>query len=151
MYNTGVNEIEVNVKSAGTLLQALTRADHLFTARLEAALEADDLSIAKFGVLRVLGAEGEPLPLGQLAERLACVKSNITQLVDRLEADGLVRRVPDLEDRRSTRAEITEEGRRRYEVGLKAQSALERELVRGLSAEEQLQLTSVLEKLARQS
>ena len=30
----------------------------------------------------------EPLPLSQLAERCSCVRSNITQLVDRLEADG---------------------------------------------------------------
>ncbi len=137
------------VTSAGSLLQALTRADHLLSTRLEAALEADGLSIAKFGVLKELANAGEPLPLGQLAERLACVKSNITQLVDRLETDGLVRRVPDLADRRSTLAEITEEGRRRYEVGLKAQSALEQAMVQGLSLDERLQLTSVLEKLAR--
>lgn len=137
------------VKSPGSLLQALTRADHLLSTRLEAALEADGLSIAKFGVLKELGTAGEPLPLGQLAERLACVKSNITQLVDRLEADGLVRRVPDREDRRSTLAEITEEGRRRYETGLKAQLALEQDMVQGLSLDERLQLASVLEKLAR--
>jgi DNA-binding MarR family transcriptional regulator len=143
-----MNEMGTKVSSSGSLLQALTRADHLFSNRLEAALEADGLSIAKFGVLRELRSVGEPLPLGQLAERLACVKSNITQLVDRLEADGLVRRVPDLEDRRSTRAEITEEGRRRYEVGLKAQLSLEQELVQGLSSDEQLQLASMLEKLA---
>lgn len=131
------------------LLQALTRADHLFTSRLEAALEGDGLSIAKFGVLKELGSANEPLPLGQLAERLACVKSNVTQLVDRLEAEGLVRRVADLEDRRSTRAELTEEGRRRFEVGLKAEMALEQDLVRGLSSDEQEQLTNVLEKLGR--
>jgi DNA-binding MarR family transcriptional regulator len=132
------------------LLQALSHADHLFSARLEAALDGNGLSIAKFGVLKELGAENEPLPLGQLAERLACVKSNITQLIDRLEIDGLVRRVPDAEDRRSTRAVITEEGRRRYEAGLKTQLKLEEELLGGISREEQEQLASALQKLIRQ-
>ena len=138
---------------AGTrsrLLQALSRADHLFSARFEAALDTKGLSIAKFGVLKVLGEAKEPLPLGQLADRLACVKSNITQLVDRLEADGLVRRVPDAEDRRSTRAVITEEGSHRYELGLKVQLDLEEELLHGLSSSEQEQLSSMLEKMSRQ-
>jgi MarR family 2-MHQ and catechol resistance regulon transcriptional repressor len=138
------------VKAPSMLLQALYRTDHLFTARLDAALDADGLSIAKFGVLKELAEEKEPLPLGQLAERLACVKSNITQLVDRLEVDGLVRRVPDSEDRRSTRAVITEEGRRRCEIGVKVQLELEEELLHGISPEEQEQLAMVLDKLSRQ-
>jgi DNA-binding MarR family transcriptional regulator len=138
------------VKAPGMLLQALSRADHLFATRLEAALDANGLSIAKFGVLKELDEAKEPLPLGQLAGRLACVKSNITQLVDRLEADGLVRRVPDSEDRRSTRAVITQEGRRRCEIGLKVQLELEQELLHGISTEEQAQLAAVLEKLNRQ-
>jgi DNA-binding MarR family transcriptional regulator len=148
VYNSFVNKVRSHVKAPSVLLQALSRADHLFATRLEAALDADGLSIAKFGVLKELGEAEEPLPLGQLAERLACVKSNITQLVDRLETDGLVRRVPDSEDRRSTRAEITEEGRRLYEIGLKVQLELEEDLLQGLSSEEQQQLTFVLEKLS---
>ena len=131
------------------LLRALSRAAHLFSARFEAALDTIGLSIAKFGVLKELQAVNEPLPLGHLADRLACVRSNITQLVDRLEADGLVRRVPDEQDRRSTRAVITEEGRKRYEIGLKVQLHLEEELLRGISLEEQEQLSGILEKLSR--
>lgn len=139
--------MQLQTKTPSSLLQALTRADHIFTARLETALDATGLSMAKFGVLKELGEAKEPLPLGQIAERLACVKSNITQLVDRLEADGLVRRVPDLEDRRSTRAVITEKGQRRYEIGLKVQMELEEELLRSFSRDEQEQLTRALEKL----
>lgn len=143
-----MNNTQRQVRAPSLLLQALSRADHIFANRLEAALDAKGLSIAKFGVLKELGEETEPLPLGQLAERLACVKSNVTQLVDRLEVDGLVRRVPDSEDRRSTRAEITEEGKRRYETGLKVQLELEQELLNGLSADEQSQLATILGKLA---
>ena len=46
-------------------------------------------SAHKLAALHHLTQAGESLPLGQLAERLSCVKSNVTQLVDRLEADGL--------------------------------------------------------------
>jgi MarR family 2-MHQ and catechol resistance regulon transcriptional repressor len=145
-----MNKMRSQVKAPNMLVHALYQADHLVTARLDAALDANGLSIAKFGVLKELAEENEPLPLGQLAERLACVKSNITQLVDRLEVDGLVRRVPDSEDRRSTRAVITEEGRRRYEIGLKVQFELEEELLHGISPEEQEQLAMVIDKLSRQ-
>ena len=62
----------------------------LVEEHLEAALEPLGLSLAKLKVLAELVAAGEPLPLRTLAERCACVRSNITQLVDRLEADGLV-------------------------------------------------------------
>ena len=63
--------------------------------RLERALEGVGLSSAKYQALEALAQARAPLTLGELAGRLRCVRSNITQLVDRLEADGLVRRVDD--------------------------------------------------------
>ncbi len=115
--------------------------------RIERSLEPVGLSLAKMGVLRHLVAAGESLPLGQLAERLSCVRSNVTQLVDRLEADGLVKRVPDPGDRRSVLATLTEEGRRAYEAGAHAQAAAEADLLSGLSEEEQAQLANLLTRL----
>jgi DNA-binding MarR family transcriptional regulator len=96
-----------------TLAQVL-RAAHALEARLEADLAAAGISIAKLGVLRALAEANEPLTLGGVAEQVSCVRSNITQLVDRLEAEGLVRRVADSVDRRSKRAELTPAGRRSY-------------------------------------
>ena len=51
---------------------------HAVQEHVEAALEPLGLSLAKLGVLSKLVAAGEPLPLGTLAERCACVRSNIT-------------------------------------------------------------------------
>jgi DNA-binding MarR family transcriptional regulator len=130
------------------LLEALLRTQHLYIARLDAALESTGLSTAKFGALQALAGSDEPLPLGQLAARLACVKSNITQLVDRLEADGLVQRVPAPEDRRSKCAAITPEGRRRFASGLKAKLEVERALLESLSPEESEGLAAALGKLS---
>lgn len=91
----------------------LIGAAHEVEARLERALEPLGLSLAKFGVLSHLVEAGEPMPLCDLASRMACVRSNITQLMDRLEADKLVSRLPDPQDRRSIRAYVTPEGRAR--------------------------------------
>ncbi len=84
-------------------------------ARAEGALGEIGLSLAKLGALRHLVLATEPLTLSQLAERHCCGKSNITQLVDRLEADGLVARESDPDDRRTVRATVTPAGRAAYE------------------------------------
>jgi DNA-binding MarR family transcriptional regulator len=93
---------------------------HAVEMRLEAALEPIGLSLAKFKTLHTLASAGEPVPLRTLAEECACVRSNITQLVDRLEAEKLVARSDDPRDRRSVRAELTAEGRSRYAAGIRA-------------------------------
>ncbi|MBI4410275.1 MAG: MarR family transcriptional regulator [Gemmatimonadetes bacterium] len=109
------------------------------------------LSLAKMNVLGHLVDAGEPLPLGQLAERIQCVKSNVTQLVDRLEGDGLVRRVPDPHDRRSVFAAITDEGRKRYEAAGRARVRAEQELLQGLPEEARQQLSGLLQRLERRA
>ena len=130
------------------LMKSLGHAGHLVNNRLDAALAPYGLSIAKLGVLRVLTLAEEPLPLSQVAESLACVRSNITQLVDRLEADGLVQREADAEDRRSKRASVTAEGRRLYFVGAAVEVQVEQELFSGLSPEECEQLRKILTRLS---
>jgi DNA-binding MarR family transcriptional regulator len=136
------------VKQSHDLLSTVIHAAGVIQDRLEVALEPTGLSVAKLGALRHLAEANEPLPLGQLAERIACVKSNVTQLVDRLESDKLVRRVPDPSDRRSIRAEITEEGRARYEAGMAAFNAAEDELVSELALTDRDQLQNLLSRLA---
>jgi len=57
------------------------------------------LSLAQCHALHLIGTD-RPMPMGRLAETLACDASNVTGLVDRLEARGLVARRPSTEDRR---------------------------------------------------
>ncbi len=128
----------------GYLLNSFGHAGRMVESRLDNALTSRGLSIAKLGVLRTLAHADQPLPLGQIAERLACVRSNITQLIDRMETEGLVRRIPDAGDRRSIRATLTDEGRRRYSTGIEIESKVERELFGGLSAVEQKQLQEII-------
>jgi DNA-binding MarR family transcriptional regulator len=108
---------------AGTgtdLTFSLLGAAHAVEARIESALSPLGLSLAKLTVLGILVGSNSPLTLGELAQKLACVRSNVTQLVDRLEVDGLVRREADPADRRSIRAVITDAGRDRERAGSQA-------------------------------
>jgi DNA-binding MarR family transcriptional regulator len=116
---------------------------------IESRLAVLGLSIPKLAALAHLEESGGSLPLGQLAERLACVKSNVTQLVDRLEADGLVIREADANDRRSRLAAITAAGRQAYEQGARAQREAEAELFAALSAQDVARLNEIVAKLDR--
>ena len=104
----------------GPSVFAMIQAAHQIEERLETALLASGLSLAKYGVLHALVEAREPLTLTELAERLSCVRSNITQLMDRLESDGLVRRYDDPDDRRIIRAALTALGVQRHDDGVEA-------------------------------
>ncbi|KJY25526.1 MarR family winged helix-turn-helix transcriptional regulator [Streptomyces katrae] len=60
---------------------------------------------------KVLAQLDGPVPMRGLASLLACDASNVTGIVDRLEARGLVRREPEPRDRRVKNVVATEEGR----------------------------------------
>ena len=103
--------------------------------------------VAAIIFLSTLVASGEPLPLRLLAEQCSCVRSNITQLVDRLEAEKLVRRADDPKDRRSILAELTAEGRSRHAAGLRAIEAAENELFAPLPERQRKNLVELLRSL----
>src|SRR5436190_23971412 len=68
-----------------------------------------DLSPIQCHVLHLI-EPGQPLPMGRLADTLSCDASNVTGLVDRLEARGLLRRRPSGDDRRVKVLELTPAG-----------------------------------------
>jgi DNA-binding MarR family transcriptional regulator len=128
-------------------LAAILHAAHAAEGEAESKLNAIGLSLAKLAALKALSEAGESLALTQLAERLSCVKSNITQLVDRLEADGLVERKPDPNDRRTRLAALTAAGRKASQDGLRVLRDAERKVLGKLTATEAQQLGSLLSKL----
>ncbi len=123
---------------------SVMHAAHLIEDRIELALGKIGLSLAKHGALSELVQAGEPLTLSQLAARLSCVRSNMTQLIDRLEADGLVNRLDDPADRRSVKAELTEKGREKQRVGDRAVKRVQSEFAASLTARERSGLEAAL-------
>jgi DNA-binding MarR family transcriptional regulator len=141
LYYTYMNESATKPHFSFALLHAAQAVGD----RLESALNEHGLSMAKMSALTKLAEAGEPLTLSDLAARLSCVRSNITQLVDRLEADGLVRRVNDSTDRRSVRAELTPVGVEKQKAGAEAMIQVQEELSQRVSEADMSALESALD------
>src|SRR5947209_2791868 len=129
MYHSSMNKViePEQQEQADTTIFSVLHAARVLEDKVEEALAKAGLSTPKYSVLTALVETGEPVSLSDLASRLSCVRSNMTQLVDRLEADGLVRRVPDPSDRRSVRAAITDQCRTRQSEGAVEVARLHRE------------------------
>ena len=104
-----------------------------------------DLSPAQCHVLHLIEPD-QPVPMGQIAENLACDASNVTGLVDRLESRGLVRRKPSVADRRIKVLELTQAGARLRSVVMERMTEPP-EILGRLSLEEQRELVRILKRL----
>ena len=124
-------------------------AAHALEDRIEQQLGQVGLSMSKLGVLTQLVEAGEPLALSELAARLSCVRSNMTQLVDRLEADGLVRRVDDPADRRSVLAAVTRLGEERQIAGAQELAKVREEFTAALPVADRVALARALAALGK--
>jgi DNA-binding MarR family transcriptional regulator len=113
--------------------------------RLPAVAADLDLSPVQIQVLHVL-APDRPLPMGELARTLACDRSNVTGLIDRLETRRLVERRPSPHDRRVKVLALTPAGIR-LRAALQARLADPPEHFRRLSPSEQRLLLKLLERL----
>lgn len=128
--------VDVSAVEAIAALNIAARSLHLLQERWGAK---HGLTQGRLGILFRLYRCGD-MPLGELADDLVTTPRNVTGLVDHLERDGLVERVPDAEDRRSVRARLTDAGRARIESIWK--EGLENQFVmtRGMSKDDLAQL-----------
>lgn len=111
---------------------------------LRSHLTGLDLTASQAVALRELSS---PLTMRELAGRMSCEASNVTFVVDRLEASGLVERTPLPGDRRAKRVRLTSSGR-------SVRAKLMRQLTKDspldpLGTEERLQLQGLLAKAVR--
>ncbi len=125
----------------------LVSGGKLAEAVFDGVLKREGLSLAKMWGLRQLAEAGEPLPLRELAKRMGCAKSNASALVDRLEAQRLVRRFPDPEDGRGVLIGLTAGGVRGYDAGLRLAGEAESRVLGALDQAERRALTELLAKV----
>lgn len=91
---------------------SVMRAQQVLMARLNELLEPWQLTFPRYEALMLLlYSRKGALPLGKMGDRLQVHRASITNVVDRLEEQGLVERLPQATDRRSVLARITPEGR----------------------------------------
>jgi DNA-binding MarR family transcriptional regulator len=91
---------------------SVMRAHQILLARVENALRPYDLSFSRFELLRLLAfSRSGALPITKASDRLQVHVTSVTHAIRRLEANGLVQRVPHPTDGRTTLVTITDLGR----------------------------------------
>jgi DNA-binding MarR family transcriptional regulator len=116
---------------------------------MEETLQTYELDRRAFQLLGKLRRHGAPyrVSAGKLAAELRLSSGAMTNRLDRMEAAGLVRRLPDPNDRRGTLIEPTEAGHRAWDKTVGAQARREAEFSSVLSATEKKQLHDLLRHL----
>ncbi|MEQ1856546.1 MAG: MarR family transcriptional regulator [Longimicrobiales bacterium] len=127
---------------------ALARAYATYTKAVAAKVQAYDLTVPQFGALEALYHLG-PLSLGDLADKLLVTGGNVTYVMDRLEAQGLVTRYRSESDRRVVRARLTAEGRELVARVFPEHAAYIEHLCRHLSAHDQQDMRRLLKQLGK--
>lgn len=118
-----------------------------FRKALEDTLGEHGLTWGEWKVLGSLILEGHSCSPGELSSELEVSSGAMTNRLDRLEADGLIRRVPDPTDRRGLQIELTGAGRKAWVDSTGAQARKEALVASALSKQEQQQLNKLLRKL----
>jgi DNA-binding MarR family transcriptional regulator len=91
---------------------SVMRAHQILLARVENALRPYDLSFSRFELLRLLAfSRTGALPITKASDRLQVHVTSVTHAIRRLEAGGLVQRLPHPSDGRTTLVAITDLGR----------------------------------------
>ena len=123
------------------LLSCTTRVEDTIRQRLR---EQFGITLPRFDLMAQLEREPEGLAMGEVSRRMMVTGGNVTSIVDQLEREQLVQRLPVPSDRRSYRLTLTEAGRSTFATMAQAHQAWVRELLSPLSAKEQSQLAALL-------
>jgi DNA-binding MarR family transcriptional regulator len=108
------------------------------------------LSVSRYSILRLL-LNRDAMALSELSKSHVCVAGNITSLVDRLERDGLVRRVSDPDDKRVTRVLLTTKGRTITASAIEPHRRFLENLMNPLGVAQIRNLAQAVDLLARQA
>ena len=155
LYDAAMRRAVVETGGEGSVevfeaLGALRLAAKRIHDAMERFAESHGLSESRLRVLtRLCHRPSRRLPLGALAEGLEVTPRTMTDIIDVLERDGLVKRVPDPADRRSVQAVITEAGLER--INAMRMDAMEKQaaVAEGFTGDQLIQLRPLCLLLVR--
>jgi DNA-binding MarR family transcriptional regulator len=127
-------------------LRVLGHAYRTFARIVDAQLRELGLAMSQLPVLIVL-KEGKPLPQAELARIARVEQSSMAQLLNRMERDGLVERIPDPADKRSRLISLTERASRRMHKGKAIMDATVKIALQGFSAAEIERLDELMRRI----
>jgi DNA-binding MarR family transcriptional regulator len=126
----------------------IIKTGHWLTDSVSRELKEFDIYEPQFNVLRILrGAKGKPVSANAILEKMLQRSSNITRIVDKLTAKGLVERALSVNDRRKMDIVITTKGLDLLKKLDKKVEALHKPMMNNLSAEEAETLKGLIIKL----
>ena len=127
----------------------LLKATRLVEGALRERMRAErGTTLPRFDVMAALYRAGEGLRMSDLSGVLMVSNGNVTGIVDRLEAEGLVERVAVAGDRRAVRVRLTKAGREAFEDMAEEHEVWVDGLLSGLTPRETEEAARLLEKLA---
>jgi DNA-binding MarR family transcriptional regulator len=130
---------------------SVMRAQQMILSAVDGALKPFGLTFARYEALVLLTFSRKgALPLGKMGERLMIHPTSVTNIVDRLEGQRLVRRIDHPTDRRTTLCEITDAGRDAVVSATEAVVGIDLGIA-GLTDRETDQLSRLLAKMRRAS
>jgi DNA-binding MarR family transcriptional regulator len=138
--------MDLQVEGIVDRITGLTRRFH---REMDETLQDFGISYGEWKVLGTLRRTGPPhrRSPGGLAKIEELSTGAMTNRLDRLESAGLVRRLPDLQDRRSVQVELTDEGKRVWDDVVAAQAKKEALVASTLNKREKEELTVLLRRL----
>lgn len=133
--------------SGMAVFTAILRSQQLLSDEVNRVMRRHDLTFARYEVLTWLATDPESsLTLSWISKTLRIPPATVTNIIDKLEADRLIRRVPHPTDARTTLAVITPRGRRTAQAATDDLNATVYEQI-GLSEPQREQLIELLADL----
>ena len=139
-------DIDLSVEGAVDRIMGLSRR---LKRMMEETLAERDLTWGEWKLLGVLLHQGAPYRAspGKLAEHLDLSSGAMTNRIDRLEEAGLIKRLPDPNDRRGVQVELTPAGEKVYRQSTAAQARKEALIASALNERERDQLNALLRRV----
>ncbi|MGA9407360.1 MAG: MarR family transcriptional regulator [Bacteroidota bacterium] len=124
----------------------LARASSTFSRLTNLDIQRYGLTQPQFSVIEALGHLG-PMKMGSFCSKMLTSGGNITVVIDNLEKDGLVERVPFPKDRRAITVRLTSKGEKLFHDIFSKHAQFVTKVASVLTEDEQVQLSALLKKL----
>ncbi|NYI04850.1 MarR family winged helix-turn-helix transcriptional regulator [Allostreptomyces psammosilenae] len=134
-------------RSSDILIDELFATTTRLRGYVDAQLRAHGMSVARLRVLRTLARSPEPLRMRDLSDRLNIAARSATTLIDSLEREGLVTRLPHPSDRRAYLLALTDAGRSRHAEAEKVDQVALATATSGLDQADRARLRELLAAL----
>ena len=141
-------EERLGVPQSADVWLVIRKASYWVQQHAQDSVAATGLGLTDFAVLKALLYTG-PLPVNTIGSKVLLTSGSITSAVDRLEAEGLVKREPHPSDRRASLVSLTKAGRSKIRPASLKHAQRMAEVVSVLTPEEQQELVRLMKKLGK--